>query len=173
MEVFWRYGYASTTPQGLADALGIHKGSLYNTFDSKHNLFTLALQRYRDTREQTLKTLREEQGPVREVLRSSMLELTGAGTHRRGCLAVNSVSELGEEDQVIARAGEALFSDIEDAFRAAVGRGQASGEFTGNRDAGEQARSLLVTVIGLSVLSRAGARSDRLNQIIDDALQSL
>jgi hypothetical protein len=54
-----------------------------------------------------------------------------------------------------------------------VGRGQAGGEFRSDRDAGAQARSLLVTVIGLSVLSRTGAGSDRLNQIIDDALQSL
>ena len=43
MSVFWRQGYGATSPQLLVEELGIGKGSLYNSFDSKHNLFTLAL----------------------------------------------------------------------------------------------------------------------------------
>jgi TetR/AcrR family transcriptional repressor of nem operon len=50
MDLFWRQGYAGTTPQELASELGIGKGSLYNTFESKHALFMRALRRYSERR---------------------------------------------------------------------------------------------------------------------------
>ncbi|WP_327121947.1 TetR/AcrR family transcriptional regulator [Streptomyces sp. NBC_01341] len=173
MLVFWRQGYASTTPQGLADALSIRKGSLYNTFESKHNLFTLTLRRYGQMRAPTLRRLREEQGPVHEVLRSSLAELTGAGSHRMGCFAVNSVSELAGQDEGVTRVAESLFTDIEDASRVALERGRTRGEYTGGPDADEQARSFLTAVIGLSVLCKAGTPPDRLDQIIESTLRSM
>lgn len=173
MFLFWRQGYASTTPQGLADALSIRKGSLYNTFESKHNLFTMALHRYGRLRAPTLERLREEQGPVQHALRTSMVELTGAGSHRMGCFAVNSINELAGKDDDVAQVAGSLFTDIENASRVALERGHAGGEFTGGRNAEEQARSFLTAVIGLSVLCKAGTRSDRLDQIIDGALRSL
>lgn len=173
MNLFWRYGYASTTPQALADALSIRKGSLYNTFVSKHHLFTMSLSRYRDMRAETLRGLRDGPGPVRDALRSAMVDLTGAGSHRRGCFAVNSVRELVDEDEDALRIAEALFGDIEDAFRLAVERGQASGEFTADQDAGDRAGSLLATLIGLSVLCRTGAAPDRLHRIVEGALRPL
>ncbi|MEV4573166.1 helix-turn-helix domain-containing protein [Nonomuraea jabiensis] len=38
MEVFWRKGYAATTPRSLADALDVGKDSLHKTLGSKHAL---------------------------------------------------------------------------------------------------------------------------------------
>jgi len=37
---FDAHGYAATTMEALADEAGISKGSLYNYFESKHDLFT-------------------------------------------------------------------------------------------------------------------------------------
>jgi len=47
-EVFWGKGFGGTTPQDLVEALGICKGSLYNAFGSKHELFTRGLRRVVD-----------------------------------------------------------------------------------------------------------------------------
>lgn len=49
METFRVHGYAETSPQDLADSIGIGKGSLYHAFGSKHQLFLQSLQRYADT----------------------------------------------------------------------------------------------------------------------------
>ncbi|MDT7648792.1 MAG: TetR/AcrR family transcriptional regulator, transcriptional repressor for nem operon, partial [Pseudonocardiales bacterium] len=46
MEEFWTHGYANTSPAQLAEATGVGKGSLYNTFGSKRQLFDQALARY-------------------------------------------------------------------------------------------------------------------------------
>jgi TetR/AcrR family transcriptional regulator, transcriptional repressor for nem operon len=64
MDLFWRQGYAGTTPQELASELGIGKGSLYNTFESKHALFMRALRRYSERRLEYLTGLFSAPGPV-------------------------------------------------------------------------------------------------------------
>jgi TetR/AcrR family transcriptional repressor of nem operon len=172
MEVFWRQGYAATSPQLLVEELGIGKGSLYNTFDSKHHLFTLALQGYCAMRTQALTAQLGAPGPVRLRLRAAMRELTGVGSHRRGCLMVNSVTELAREDASVAELGRGLFDRIELAFRDAVERGQCSGEL-GPGDPSAAASSLLTTVIGASVLARADADPEWLNRLIDTAVDRL
>ncbi len=48
MEVFWRKGYEATSLADLCDCTGLHKGSLYQTFGSKHDLFMKALKHYID-----------------------------------------------------------------------------------------------------------------------------
>src|ERR1700739_4780241 len=89
MEVFWRKGYAATTPQDLVDALGIGKGSLYNAFGSKHELFELALRRYRDSQGAALLEMLEEPGPVKDRLRKTLrvlAEMDVAEPKRLGCI---------------------------------------------------------------------------------------
>lgn len=172
MGVFWRQGYAGTSPQLLVEELGIGKGSLYNTFDSKHNLFMLALRGYCMMRAQALAAQLSEAGAVRPRLRAAIAELTGAGNHSHGCLMVNAVTELAPEDATVAELGRSLFERIEQAFRDAVERGQRSGEF-GQGDPSAAASSLLTTVIATSVLARAGADVKRLNRLIDAAVQRL
>jgi len=172
MEVFWRQGYAGTSPQLLVEELGLGKGSLYNAFDSKRNLFTLALQGYGAMRAQALAARLQGPGPVRPRLRAALAELTGAGSHSLGCLMVNAVTELAREDAVVAQLGRSLFDAIERAFRDAVERGQRSGEL-GPGDPSAASSSLLTTVIGVSVLSRAGADVESLNRLIDTAVDRL
>jgi TetR/AcrR family transcriptional repressor of nem operon len=172
MGVFWRQGYAGTSPQLLVEELGIGKGSLYNTFDSKHNLFTLALRDYRTMRAQALTARLAGPGPVRPALRAAIAELTGAGSHDHGCLMVNAVTELAREDASVAELGRSLFDGIDEAFRDAVERGQRSGEL-GPGDPAAAASSLLTTVIGVSVLARAGADPAWLKRLIDAAVERL
>lgn len=176
MGVFWRQGYGATSPQLLVEELGIGKGSLYNSFDSKHNLFTLALQDYCTMRAQALTARLTEpgpgEGPVRPALRAAIAELTGAGSHRRGCLMVNAVTELAHQDASVAELGRSLFAAIEEAFRDAVERGQRSGEL-GPGDPSAAARALLTTVIGVSVLARAGSDPESLDRLIDTAVEGL
>ena len=172
MSVFWRQGYAGTSPQLLVEELGIGKGSLYNTFDSKHNLFTLALRGYSAMRLQALTARLSAPEAVRPQLRAAMADLAGVGSHQRGCLMVNMICELAATDPTVAELGQGLFSRVEAAFRDAVERGQRSGELKAG-DPSAAAGSLLTTVIGVSVLVRAGADEERLTGLIETAIERL
>ena len=50
MELFWRKGYEATSMRELLDAMGIGRGSFYDTFGDKHALFLSALDRFQEVR---------------------------------------------------------------------------------------------------------------------------
>ncbi|MEV6865882.1 TetR/AcrR family transcriptional regulator [Streptosporangium subroseum] len=173
MGIFWRNGYAATTPQALMTELGIGKGSLYNTFKSKHNLFTLSLARYSAWRMEFLSENFSSRAPVRIQLREAVEVLTGYGDHDRGCLLVNASAELGSTDRAVTDVGEGLFAGIEDAFRAAIQRGQRDGELNTARDPATEAGALLTTVIGTSLLLKSRTDQSRVLRTIDATLKGL
>ncbi|MBB6403411.1 TetR/AcrR family transcriptional regulator [Arthrobacter sp. AZCC_0090] len=173
MDLFWRQGYAGTTPQELASELGIGKGSLYNTFESKHALFMRALRRYSKVRIEYLAGMFSAPGPIGPRLKRAMTVLAGVGEHRRGCVMVNAAAELGTADDDVNRIAEDLFTRIETEFRQAIAQGQESGEFSMDRAADTAASQLLASVIGLSVLVKAGGPSERFQAVIDGIVDGL
>ena len=46
MEVFWKQGYQNTSLDDLLEAMGIQRGSFYNTFGSKRETYLRAIDRY-------------------------------------------------------------------------------------------------------------------------------
>lgn len=173
MDLFWRQGYAGTTPQELASELGIGKGSLYNTFESKHALFVRALGRYSERRLEYLTELFSTPGPVRPRLKEAMTVLAGVGEHQRGCVMVNAAAELGPADVDVNRIADDLFTRIETVFRQAIVQGQESGEFGMDRDAGAAASQLLAFVIGLSVLVKSGGQPGKFGAVVDGIVDGL
>ncbi|MCX5380585.1 TetR/AcrR family transcriptional regulator [Streptomyces sp. NBC_00091] len=176
MQVFWRQGYAATTPQDLVDALGIGKGSLYNAFGSKHALFELALRRYRDKQAQALVELLGGDGPAKERLRGALRLLTEmdlTDPDRRGCMGINTAAELAGADAVASELVRRMFDRTEEAFRALVEEGQRSGEIAPGRDARAVASMLLSTLIGLRLLGRLAEGPERLDRVVDATLDSL
>ncbi|WP_437099709.1 TetR/AcrR family transcriptional regulator [Streptomyces sp. enrichment culture] len=176
MEVFWRKGYAGTTPQDLVDALGIGKGSLYNTFGSKHALFQRALCRYRDSQAKALIEMLEQGGPVKTRLRG-LLEFLAendlADPDRRGCMAVNAAAELAGTDDAAKALIQGMLDRLEETFRALVEEGQRAGEISPARDSEALASLLLTTVTGLRILVRVAESPDRLFRVIDATIDSL
>lgn len=170
VEVFWQRGFGATTPQNLVDELGIGKGSLYNTFKSKHHLFQLAIRRYTAHRAAELTEALDGPGPVRPKLRTAMRNLAGVGEHQLGCLIVNSVAELGSSDEAVADVSKEMFDLVQDAFQAAIERGQADGELTSGADPRDAASALLAVVIGTNVLAKAGRDPSQLTRLLDAAL---
>ncbi|MER6995338.1 TetR/AcrR family transcriptional regulator [Streptomyces sp. NPDC000410] len=176
MEVFWRKGYAATTPQDLTDALGIGKGSLYNAFGSKHALFEKALHRYRDSQALALVELVGESGPVKVRLRKVLrllAETDLADPDRRGCMAVNAAAERAGVDEVATELVRRMFDRTEDAFRALVEEGQRAGEIAPGRDPAALGSLLLNTVVGLRILARVAEGPERLTRVIDATIDSL
>ena len=49
MAVFWSKGYECTSVQDLVDAMGINRGSLYDTFGDKQSLHVTVLERFYET----------------------------------------------------------------------------------------------------------------------------
>ena len=177
MEVFWRKGFASTTPQDLVDELGIGKGSLYNAFGSKQALFERALRRYRDVQVAALTEVLEQPGrPVKERIRTALealVEADLADPGRRGCMAVNSAIEFGGVDKDVAEVVRDNADRAELAFRAAREEGQRAGEISPDVDARTTASLLLNTVFGMRVVGKTAEGPERLHRIVEAVLAPL
>jgi TetR/AcrR family transcriptional repressor of nem operon len=102
-----------------------------------------------------------------------MTVLAGVGEHQRGCVMVNAAAELGTADDEVNRIADDLFTRIEAVFRQAIAQGQESGEFSMDLDAGIAASQLLASVVGLSVLVKAGGPSERFRAVVDGIVDGL
>ncbi|MFA1550701.1 TetR/AcrR family transcriptional regulator [Actinomadura chokoriensis] len=176
MDVFWRKGYAATTPQDLVDEIGIGKGSLYNTFGSKHALFERALARYRDSQAAWLAELLDHPGSAKDRLRGALVALVDldlSDRDRRGCMAVNTAAELASSDAGTADIVRNMFARTESAFRATVEEGQRAGEIDGGRDGEAVAAWLLATVIGMRVMAKTAEDATQLRRVVDAAMEAL
>src|SRR3954471_18780589 len=88
LEVFWKHGYAATTPAELLEAIWVGKRSFYNALESKHAIFERALERYGDGRVTGLVRGLSGTGSVRHRVKRYFERLAApenAALLRRGC----------------------------------------------------------------------------------------
>lgn len=159
MEVFWCQGYEATGMPDLVEAMGIGRQSLYNAFESKRGLFLEALKVYQVERAKSLqKALSGAATPLGgiELLLTSIASSTGVA-RTRGCLSVNTATEIGVTDDEVAAilAGGARQSKTD--LAAAVRAAQAQGELPDGLDAQAAADFVLTIMRGLRVSAKAGA----------------
>ena len=129
MELFWCHGYEATSLSALLEHLGIGKGSFYNTFGSKHELYLRALDRYRSLMGDLLVAELGESGPVKPAIKSlleAISEQDLGDAERRGCMVVNAATELIPHDPEAERRVVSNFVRLQDALRATISRGQST-----------------------------------------------
>lgn len=175
MQVFWAKGFHGTSMQDLVDNVGVNRQSLYDTFGGKHELFEAALERYRDLQSLPIRRALEQKGSVGEVLRglfdgliTALIEGDG-----KGCLMVNSTTELASQDNVVFGTCSANARQLEAAFTGLMVRAQEAGELPTDQSPVKLARFLLSTMNGLAVTAKATRDRKILNDVVEVALSAL
>lgn len=174
MELFWRKGYEAASMRELLDAMGIGRGSFYDTFGDKHTLFLAALDRFQEVRTLWVEEVLAGSGleGVREVFWRTVDGLVEFEP-RRGCLLANSAVELAPHDPEVAARISGYIQRTEAAFEDALARAREDGEISADSDPKALARFLVNTLHGLRVLARAGADCETLKDIVYVALDVL
>lgn len=174
VEVFWRQGFAATTTDDLARAMGIGRQSFYDTFGDKRRCYLEALRSY--TREQ----LDGQEAAMRaaaplDALRALLrAPADGSAARRRlGCLVVNALAEHGARERDVRATLHPSAERIEAAVRALLLQARARGELAPSVDVPRAARTLLVVRAGLMVHAKAGWSADDLRQVADLAVDQL
>ncbi|MCI0385051.1 TetR family transcriptional regulator C-terminal domain-containing protein [Streptomyces sp. CNQ085] len=142
-----------------------------------HTLFLRALDHYRATESaEARQRLHAGDRPVREVLREWMLWLVTCpadGDPGRGCLVVNTATEIGTADQQVHQRTEAAFKVTQQALRSLLTEGRDHGQLPADLDIDAAVELLFTTVLGLRVRERAGHDLARLTTAIDIAIRAL
>ncbi|MEU6906739.1 helix-turn-helix domain-containing protein [Streptomyces coeruleorubidus] len=181
MRVFWERGYEATSTQDLCDATGLGRSSIYNTFQSKRDLFGRALVRYLDTMTAAQTAVLDDvERPAIDRVRALLAQVVEseaecqAGSGRAlGCLGVNTVVELAARDHEAAAVLERDTMRRLALFRAVMEAGRRDGSITASRDPEALARFLNAMVAGLRVSSQGGAGRAELEAIAETALGAL
>lgn len=104
LELFWEQGYAATSLTDLTDRLGIGKGSFYDTFKSKRDLFNLCFDSYQKSNVAGLEALLHSEPDVKKGIKKLLegnVEQLFSDNRRKGCMLANICSELGGVDQEV------------------------------------------------------------------------
>jgi len=176
MEQFWAHGYEATSMQDLVDRMGINRGSLYDTFGDKRNLFIRAFESYgRQYREQVLDKLERHPSPRQAIydLFRGLLDMSATEQGRRGCFMVNTALELAAHDKEIGVLVKKRLQGLEALFKRLIVRGQALGEISKDHDPNALAAHLLSVQLGIRVLMRAWPERRLLQDIVGAALAVL
>ncbi|NQX33568.1 TetR/AcrR family transcriptional regulator [Herbiconiux sp. VKM Ac-2851] len=121
IEVFWVRGYRAAFLSEVSAASGVTNGSLYQAFGSKRGLFLAAYRRYCVRRAAVVESVfLVPHAGVREAVAAyfdTIVDDCLSHPDRRGCLMLNTVSELGTDTEIAA-----ISSRTVDAMEAAVAR---------------------------------------------------
>jgi TetR/AcrR family transcriptional regulator, transcriptional repressor for nem operon len=175
IDVFWSKGFEATSIQDLVGAMGINRGSIYDTFGNKTKLFSLALSRYQiDAPSQKLLDNADTGNPRKEIedFFNGLLNRHGP-EEKRGCLITNSIVELANLDERIAVHFKRHIKNLEDALYTLIRRGQEIGDITPWIDPRSLARTILASAQGMTVISKVSLNQDILSDIAKTALSSL
>lgn len=101
MLLFWEKGYTATSLTDLTTNMGISKGSFYDTFHGKQELFEKVFELYRTSMLDRLAEILSNEKDVKQGMRKLLtftLEEAFNDAQHKGCFAANVCSELGGRD---------------------------------------------------------------------------
>ncbi len=172
MKIFWEKGYEATSITDLIEGTGVSRGSLYNAFGGKRELFVRSLLKYDgENRRAMLAELEAMDNPVEaiHILFDANVQETVEDTEKKGCFLVNTAVELPAHDartQAIVTKG---LDEFEAFFRRCIEVAQARQEMPGVLDPRATARALLSLIVGIRVLGRGAFDEAALRQISEQA----
>ncbi|TVO68439.1 TetR/AcrR family transcriptional regulator [Denitromonas ohlonensis] len=157
MKVFWEKGFEAASLADLIAGTGITRGSLYNAFGGKEQLFIRTLRKYdKDKRRVMLAELEAMDDPERAItaLFDGIVAESLADAEKKGCFLVNTASEFtthSEEINSIVRNG---LRETEAFLRRSLEVGQARQQFPNTLDPAPTAKALMAMIVAIRVLAR-------------------
>jgi len=174
MDVFWTKGYAGASIDDLLTAMQIQRGSMYQAFGSKAELFVAALRLYRERWGEMIRGhVAAADGPAREVLISLLRRMGAAAVDdplRRGCLLANSAAALRDLDPDAAEVVRGGLGGLERLFADLLTRAAADGDLAPGRDPRAHARFLIAALDGVRNAAKAGASRRRLGELMESLI---
>ncbi len=174
MELFWKRGYNGTSIQSLVDHLGINRASIYDTFGGKEELFHKALDHYRTTNFRQISETLEKATSFKEGIRKLFtlsVEHASADPDRKGCLMVNSTTELAAVNQDILHKMQANEQSFEELLFHLIEKGKSNNELDKSLESKALAAYLFTLYNGLRVVSKVNPSRSHLQKIVDTGLK--
>ncbi|MDP1697928.1 MAG: TetR/AcrR family transcriptional regulator [Xanthomonadaceae bacterium] len=157
MKVFWAKGFEPASMADLIASTGISRGSLYNAFGGKEQLFVKTLRKYdTDNRRAILAEMEAMDDPKNAIaaLFDGIVADTLADSEKKGCFLINTASTLATQSEDVNQIVRNGLREIEAFFRRCIEVGQARKVFPQRIDPEATAKALLGMIVAIRVLGR-------------------
>ena len=152
--------------------MGIQRPSIYSAFGDKKELFEAALRKYTRTHASNVRTRLQNNPSVKEAFRilfEGVVAEKYSESPSRGCFCINTMVELAPHDEkfeILTREHQMYLSAI---FQETIERGIQSGELETKMNAKALAQTLVISLIGLTVMMKS--RPER--SFIDNSVETI
>ena len=176
MDLFWRQGYEATSIEDLVTHMDINRGSLYETFGDKQELFLACMDRYCNGMAASRLSMLDQPGPALDTIRRFIrgkLQMALADPTRKGCLVANTAMELSPHEKEIGERVASALASLQEAYYKVLIRAKNQGELRKDQDPRALARYLTTMMQGVIVMYKAGTPAEALREIVETGLSVL
>jgi TetR/AcrR family transcriptional repressor of nem operon len=170
LDAFWERGFEATSMADLVEATGLQKGSLYNAFGGKDELFLAVLDHYQRDVEERIGALLDDAPDAGSALAAwfdTLLESCRGAYGKRGCFAANAIAERATSSEAVRRAVTEHERRLRERLESVVRRGQDDRRFRADLDAAVVARMLWTFAMGLRLSAKRGTSKAALRAQVD------
>lgn len=182
VDAFLGKGYAACSAQDLCEQTGLGRGSLYNAFGNKHELYIEALEHYDQQGVLEQQRILQQFLSARERLQALFeyaLSFDFADQQKPGCLIINAAMERGgvdaDVDRIFRRHVDILEDMIVQVLREAIESGELQAPASESIDTyvAELADMAMSSFYGLRVLNKGTQNQALANRIIRGTLLAI
>ena len=162
-DVFWLKGYEAASTEDLLQAMDLNKGSMYNAFGNKRELFLkvfhwFAEQFIRNMQE----TFRKHTDPTKAIkeIFFGVARTVDPIQHAKGCFYVNILGEMSGMDEDLVKIARKNLLDVEALFYREINRGIDEGYIGTVTTPKALAKYLVNLWNGMSISRRLYSRKD-------------
>lgn len=177
MNAFWAKGYEATSLADLMAATGLHKGSLYQAFGDKHTLFIQSLKRYLgEMLRRKNEVLAQAETPLDGIraVSHALIDMADCnGGAPRGCLAMNTISELAPHDAEVKQVVADHMRQMRASMIDAVAQAQAAGQIRDDRSPEAVTVMIMTFMAGLLATMKAFIDKAEAHKLLDAQLDAV
>jgi len=172
-EVFWIKGYEAASTEDLLAAMDMNKGSLYNAFGNKRELFIKVFDWFAQRFIRNMKEVFAKHDNTIEAFREIFLHVAYPDDpveHTKGCFYVNILGETTGMDPDLEKIAKEKLIEIEKLFHKELTKAQKAGQLTGSIQLTLLAKHLLNLWNGINITRRLYSEKE-LEKLVELNLQ--
>jgi AcrR family transcriptional regulator len=175
LDLFWRHGFEGTSTAQLTAAMGIATPSLYAAFGSKDGLFREAValyaKRYGGFLNEPMSTTGSARAAVEQMLLRAARQFANT-EHPLGCMVAAGELQASPANATLVAEVTGLRQAAQQAIRGRLEGARKAGELPADTDTASLAAFYAMTIQGMAVQARDGAKPARLKRLAELAMRA-
>ena len=175
LDLFWRHGFEGTSTAQLTAAMGIAPPSLYAAFGSKEGLFREALAVYGERYGGFLNEAMSAPGPARGAVEQMLLRAArqfANAEHPLGCMVAAGELQASPTSAALVVEVTGQRQAAQQVIRSRLEAARKAGELPAATDTATLSAFFAMTIQGMAVQARDGARPAMLKRLAELAMQA-